>query len=273
VGLALYLLAQAVVLIRAVVLTAAMPRSTTDGAAACQAGLALFVYGFIVNLFLAGGGLNTFFVMLPAALLFSVRCAPCRAIPVPTRAECRGMAGMAQTDRVRKPPYRAGGQHRRAHRSDRALLVSAIVLARLLGPAGLGVVAIATATVRLATIPVEEGAAKLCEREIAGAIGKGDPCAGQRGAALRSDRALSSLGVLGRGNAVGPVPAGRPVSAHGDRCPAGRAGPSMREPMRHGGAARPAAGAGQTTWAIKVTNAQSLLAPVSTFCGRFMRGS
>jgi len=55
-----------------------------------------------------------------------------------------------------------------------ALLLSAVVLARLLGPTGLGLVAIAAATVRLATIPVEEGAAKLCEREIAGAIGKSD---------------------------------------------------------------------------------------------------
>jgi O-antigen ligase len=86
VGLALYLLAQAVVLIRAVVLVAAMPRLDEDERLRVRLGYALFLYGFIVNLFLAGGGLNTFLVTLPAALLFSVRLRPLpRAIPVPTR--------------------------------------------------------------------------------------------------------------------------------------------------------------------------------------------
>jgi hypothetical protein len=47
--------------------------STTTEQLRIRLGLALFLYGFIVNLFLAGGGLNTFFVMFPAALLFSVR--------------------------------------------------------------------------------------------------------------------------------------------------------------------------------------------------------
>jgi O-antigen ligase len=73
VGLALYLLSQVVVAFRALVLIAAMPRFDTTGQLRIRLGLALFLYGFIVNLFLAGGGLNTFFVMFPAALLFSVR--------------------------------------------------------------------------------------------------------------------------------------------------------------------------------------------------------
>lgn len=82
VGLALYLLAQAVVLFRAVVLIDAMAGLDEGARLRVRLGFALFVYGFIVNLFLAGGGLNTFFVMLPAALLFSVRL----PMPAPARA-------------------------------------------------------------------------------------------------------------------------------------------------------------------------------------------
>jgi hypothetical protein len=73
VGLALYLLAQGVVAYRALVLIAGMPRFDATEKLRIRLGFALFLYGFIVNLFLAGGGLNTFFVMFPAALLFSVR--------------------------------------------------------------------------------------------------------------------------------------------------------------------------------------------------------
>jgi O-antigen ligase len=72
-GLALYLLAQGVVAYRALVLIAGMPRFDATEKLRIRLGFALFLYGFIVNLFLAGGGLNTFFVMFPAALLFSVR--------------------------------------------------------------------------------------------------------------------------------------------------------------------------------------------------------
>ncbi len=72
VGLTLYLLAHGVVLFRALVLVAAMPSFDDAERLRIRLGFAFFIYGFIVNLFLAGGGLNTFFVMLPAALLFSV---------------------------------------------------------------------------------------------------------------------------------------------------------------------------------------------------------
>lgn len=40
-------------------------------------GTGLVVYGFIVNVFLAGGGLNTFFLVMPAALVFSVPAPHC----------------------------------------------------------------------------------------------------------------------------------------------------------------------------------------------------
>lgn len=36
-------------------------------------GTALFMFGFVINLFLAGGGLNTFFHVFPAALIFSIQ--------------------------------------------------------------------------------------------------------------------------------------------------------------------------------------------------------
>jgi O-antigen ligase len=73
VGLTLYLAMHLVVAFRAVVLVDAMARLDDAGRLRVRLGVALFVYGFVVNLFLAGGGLNTFFVVLPAALLFSVR--------------------------------------------------------------------------------------------------------------------------------------------------------------------------------------------------------
>jgi len=50
--------------------------------------------------------------------------------------------------------------------------MSAIVLARLLGPVGFGLAAVLLSLVRLASIPVLEGVAKLAERELAGAIGR-----------------------------------------------------------------------------------------------------
>jgi O-antigen/teichoic acid export membrane protein len=144
-----------------------------------------------------------------------------------------------------------------------ALLLSAIVLARLLGPTGLGVVAIASATVRLATIPVEEGAARLCERELAGAIGKTDPS--QAVAALRfSTVAALTLGAVGA-VAVGLLLPVDPLSEAGrgvglaalGLLAANVANAALRGVLR---------GEGQTTWAIKVTNAQSLLAPALYLC-------
>ncbi|KPQ17784.1 MAG: Membrane protein involved in the export of O-antigen and teichoic acid [Rhodobacteraceae bacterium HLUCCO18] len=136
-----------------------------------------------------------------------------------------------------------------------ALLLSAVVLARLLGPTGLGLVAIAAATVRLATIPVEEGAAKLCEREIAGAIGKSDRS--QAIAALRFGAiatvafgtmgalAVWGLGPIGLENGVLPAALAllwtNAVTA------------TLRGVLR---------GEGQTTRAIAITNAQSFLAPL-----------
>ena len=72
-GLTLYLFAHGVVLLRTLVLIEAMPRLDAAERLRVRLGFAFLVYGFIVNLFLAGGGLNTFFVMLPAAIVFSVR--------------------------------------------------------------------------------------------------------------------------------------------------------------------------------------------------------
>ena len=62
-------------------------------------------------------------------------------------------------------------------------LISTIILARLLGPAGLGVVAIVTAAVRLITLPIVDGSSLICERELSGAIGAKTPGLGL--AALR----------------------------------------------------------------------------------------
>src|SRR6056297_1092369 len=136
-----------------------------------------------------------------------------------------------------------------------ALLLSAVVLARLLGPAGLGLVAIAAATVRLATIPIEEGAAKLCEREIAGAIGKADRV--QASAALRFGAlatiafgaigalAVWALGPIGREDGLLPAALGL-LGANAVTA-------TLRGVLR---------GEGQTTRAIAITNAQSFLAPL-----------
>lgn len=140
-----------------------------------------------------------------------------------------------------------------------ALLLSAIVLARALGPMGLGIVAIVSACLRLALVPVEEGVAKLCEREIAGAIGRADGA--QALAALRFGLRALCL--------ILPVVALAiwfflPIAA----LPAGHMGIEkaavallligglnawLRGILR---------GEGQTVWAIATTNAQSLCAPL-----------
>lgn len=70
-----------------------------------------------------------------------------------------------------------------------ALLLSSIVLARSLGPEGLGIVAIVSAAVRMAVVPAQEGASKLSERELAGAIGKSDSA--QAHAAMRFNFLMS----------------------------------------------------------------------------------
>lgn len=71
-----------------------------------------------------------------------------------------------------------------------ALLLSSVILARTIGAEGLGIVAIVSSAVRMAVIPAQEGANKLCEREIAGAIGKKN--GHQAHAALRFNLLLSS---------------------------------------------------------------------------------
>jgi O-antigen ligase len=91
VGLTLYLLALGVVLFRTLVLIEAMPRLDAAERLRLRLGFAFFVYGFIVNLFLAGGGLNTFFVMLPAALVFSVRLPDPRPATAPWQPAPRPM--------------------------------------------------------------------------------------------------------------------------------------------------------------------------------------
>jgi O-antigen ligase len=76
VGLLLYLVLNLVILQRGVMLALRMAPLDDSERLRVRLGLALFVYGFIVNIFLAGGGLNTYFVMLPAGLLFSVPLRP-----------------------------------------------------------------------------------------------------------------------------------------------------------------------------------------------------
>lgn len=79
VGLALYAVLNLVIALRAGRTIAAMGHLDDAARLRVRLGVALFVYGFFVNIFLAGGGLNTFFVMLPAGLLFSVRFGDQRA--------------------------------------------------------------------------------------------------------------------------------------------------------------------------------------------------
>lgn len=72
VGLFLYGLVNSVIAGRCIAAISAM-KSMNDGERLrVRLGVSLFLYGFVVNVFLAGGGLNTFFVMLPAGLLYSV---------------------------------------------------------------------------------------------------------------------------------------------------------------------------------------------------------
>jgi O-antigen/teichoic acid export membrane protein len=138
-----------------------------------------------------------------------------------------------------------------------ALLASAVVLARLLGAEGLGIVAVATAAIRLASVPVEEGVAKLCEREIAGAVGRSNPS--QAIAALRfavlGTLVLAAAGSLavwavlpdmpGTGPGVGP--AALTLFA------ATVATAVLRGVLR---------GEGRTTRAARLTNIQSIGAPI-----------
>ncbi len=72
VGLALYALVYATIAGKIAQIWAMRRSLTDDQIVRAKLGTGLVVYGFIVNVFLAGGGLNTFFLVMPAALVFSV---------------------------------------------------------------------------------------------------------------------------------------------------------------------------------------------------------
>jgi O-antigen/teichoic acid export membrane protein len=143
-----------------------------------------------------------------------------------------------------------------------SLVLSAVVLARVLGPDGLGIVAIVSAAVRMATMPAQEGAARLCEREIAGAVGKSDGA--QAHAALRFNL-LASLAILAAGAvAVGIFLGASVIGKQGASSAAiiaaalgvlgaNVAFSAMRGVLR---------GVGQTSLAIFSTNATTLATPL-----------
>jgi O-antigen/teichoic acid export membrane protein len=142
------------------------------------------------------------------------------------------------------------------------LLLSAIVLARLLGPEGLGIVAIVSATVRLAVIPAEEGANRLSERELAGAVGKADGA--QARAALRFNiRASAAIALLGMG-LVYLVLVSSAVGAQGAQTASILAAAVALFVMNIclSAARGVLRGEGQTTWAIRVTNAVTFSIPL-----------
>lgn len=139
-----------------------------------------------------------------------------------------------------------------------ALLASAALLARLLGPAGLGTVVIVTATVKLAVVPAQEGAARLCERELSGAIGKED--GGQARASLRLNAVGSAAIALIGAVAVWLLLAGNEVTSTWCLllvgvvlCSADTAISSLRGVLR---------GEGQTVASVRLTNLITLTAPV-----------
>lgn len=74
------------------------------------------------------------------------------------------------------------------------MIVSTIILARLLGAEGLGVYTLAIAGIRIATIPVVEGSARICEREISGSIAMAQGALAR--ASLRFGIAASSVMFL-----------------------------------------------------------------------------
>lgn len=78
VGLFLYGVLNLVIALRAIAAISKMGGMDASARLRVRLGVALFCYGFAVNVFLAGGGLNTFFVLLPAGLLYSVSLAQAR---------------------------------------------------------------------------------------------------------------------------------------------------------------------------------------------------
>lgn len=84
VGLGLYAVLNLVIVGRCAAAVYAFARLTDAQRLRVRLALALFLYGFVVNVFLAGGGLNTFFVILPAGLVYSVSLTH---VPVPERLQ------------------------------------------------------------------------------------------------------------------------------------------------------------------------------------------
>ena len=72
VGLFSYAVLNIVIAARLIELALSIRQLEPDGRLRLRLGIALFVFGFLINIFLAGGGLNVYFYMLPAALAFSM---------------------------------------------------------------------------------------------------------------------------------------------------------------------------------------------------------
>lgn len=144
-----------------------------------------------------------------------------------------------------------------------SLLLSAVVLARTLGPEGLGIVAIVSAAVRMALVPAKEGANKLSERELAGAIGKSDGA--QARAAVRLNFLVSFailvLGLLAiylflSGSAIGQnVEQAREIVVAGLCLFAVTITSSAFKGLLRG--------EGQTVRAVNLTNLTTIMAPFS----------
>lgn len=105
VGLALYLSVLAVAVKRAILCARSMPYLNRDLRLRTRMGIALLVFGFVMNAFKASAGLSVLVIFLPAAFLFF----PSRVIRLPN-----GSRRLASSDVMRRPadpasePIKAG---------------------------------------------------------------------------------------------------------------------------------------------------------------------
>lgn len=100
VGLLTYGLMQVTIAVRLGMLSNAIQRLTPDERLRLRIAGGIFAFGFIVNIFLAGGGLNVFFYVLPAGLAYSVR--------MPRRAPARMRKDSARKSAQHAPGLTAG---------------------------------------------------------------------------------------------------------------------------------------------------------------------
>jgi len=91
---------QVTIAVRLGMLSNAIQRLTPDERLRLRIAGGIFAFGFIVNIFLAGGGLNVFFYVLPAGLAYSVR--------MPRRAPARMRKDSARKSAQHAPGLTAG---------------------------------------------------------------------------------------------------------------------------------------------------------------------